>query len=461
MVFTTHVAAAVLALLPIGRTFAAGGAAAGPNQLQVNYQRSPALGVGPVLRFSWAVPAMESDSAAQNIPPRTQRSYAIVITDVATNRTAWESGLVHSPQSINVEIDGRDKLRPGAAYHWVVACDGGLPSEPATFVTALWNGFDPAARWIWAADVGASQHYANMRSTAVESVARGKHLTSALLFVSAWQEPTMLASYKFYIDGQLVSLGPGRGEADIMSGDPTFLRAPYATVDVTSVLKPNSVLAVEGMAPLYQVPCDLHACRDTNFNGGGVLVQLQLYFSDGNTATLSTGGSHWEALPQDAYRNPSTPATKLGFLSGETAYNKILENIDASKEVVGWKTRPTMSPAWPAAMPSKFSEADSNRTGKGQLVAKMARPLVVQRLPDAPVEQNPERPTSFFVDFGKEFQGGVVLNVNDAKAGSVLRFIASELLLPNGTVDATTQSRCTCALLDFQSYPPTAREYLD
>jgi hypothetical protein len=71
----------------------------------------------------------------------------------------------------------------------------------------------------------------------------------------------------------------------------------------------------------------------------------------------------------------------------------------------------------------------------------MARPLVVQRVPPAQVQQNQSHPTSFFVDFGKEFQGGVILNVDDAKAGTVLRFIASELLLPNGTSDATTQSR--------------------
>lgn len=411
-----------------------------PQQLQVNYQRAPALGVGPLLRFSWAVPAADTGSTAQLLP-RVQRSYAIVITDAASNQTVWESGLVDSAESINIEVDGREKLRPGAAYRWTVACDGGAPSDPAVFVTALWNGFDPAARWIWAADVNASQHYANLRSTAVISASTGKRIATALLFVTAWQEPTMLASYKFYIDGKLVSLGPGRGEADVMSGDPTFLRAPYSTVDVTGVITTESILAVEGMAPLFQAPCDLHACQDTNVNGGGVLAQLELTFDDGTAATVTTGGSHWDALAQDAYRNPTAPAVKVGFLSGETAYSKVLENIDASKEAIGWKTSNSLSPPWPAAKPSQFSEGGDNHTGTGELVAKMARPLVVQRVPPAQVQQNQSHPTSFFVDFGKEFQGGVILNVDDAKAGTVLRFIASELLLPNGTSDATTQSR--------------------
>ena len=37
----------------------------------------------------------------------------------------------------------------------------------------------------------------------------------------------------------------------------------YATVDVTATLTPQSVLAVEAMAPLFAGPCDLHACHDT------------------------------------------------------------------------------------------------------------------------------------------------------------------------------------------------------
>eukprot|EP01050_Picozoa_sp_SAG11_P049925 SAG11_NODE_27542_length_331_cov_1.116379_1_plen_102_part_01 len=101
----------------------------------------------------------------------------------------------------------------------------------------------------------------------------------------------MLASYKFYVDGALVSLGPGRGEADVMGGNSTFLRAPYATVDVTRSLRRDSVLAVEAMAPLFATPCDLHACSDPNTNGGGVLAQLNLRFSDGSNATVFTSDS--------------------------------------------------------------------------------------------------------------------------------------------------------------------------
>ena len=47
-----------------------------PYHLQVNYQRSPALGVGRLLRFSWAVPAPALPAQS----PHRQGSYRIVIT---------------------------------------------------------------------------------------------------------------------------------------------------------------------------------------------------------------------------------------------------------------------------------------------------------------------------------------------------------------------------------------------
>jgi hypothetical protein len=403
-----------------------------PQQLQVNYQRSPALGVGPTLRFSWAVPP--SGTPLMQVHG-VQTSYSIVITDAASDEVAWKSGLVESASSINVELDAKHAgLLPGHAYMWTVACDGGPASAPTSFVTALWDGFDPSAYWIWAADVKGSQHYADLRSsTVVSKAAGGRQIKTALLFVTAWQEPTMLASYKFYIDGALVSLGPGRGEAKIMDGNSTFLRAPYASVDVTRQLKPDSILAVEAMAPLFAAPCDLHACKDPNVNGGGVLAQLMITYVDGSGGSVvTTGGSEWEALSRDAYRNPTSPATRVNFLSGQTAYAKVLENIDASKEVVDWKTSTDIS--WPPAKRSFYQHQE-------QLVAKMARPQVVSAVRAPTVEQNTSRPTSFFVDFGREFQGGVILTVHDGSVGSTLRFVSGELLLPNGATDPTTESR--------------------
>ena len=439
--------AAVAALLLATQTSSA------PRQLQVNYQRSTALGVGPLLRFSWQVPAGTVPGTAATAEG-TQSSYSIVISETTggTTSTIWSSGVVRSATSINVALDARSAgLQPGQAYNWTVACNSGPISDPASFVTALWEGFEPAARWIWASDIAASQHYANLRSgsAVAAAVGSGKEIERALLFVTAWQEPTMLASYKFYIDGALVSLGPGRGEANILNDNSTvFLRAPYATVDVTPNLRRDSVLALEAMAPLFAEPCDLHACKDPNSNGGGVLAQLNLRFSDGSNATIFTSdgssGGAWTAAAADEYRNPTPPSVKLPFLSGETAYAKVMENIDATKAPASdWKTATTSPKAFEPAALSFYQQRE-------QLVAKMARPLQVNTtVPAPPLLQNHSHSSSYFADFGREFQGGVVLTVGEsssqaqaaAHAGTVIRFIGGELLLPNGTTDATTQSR--------------------
>eukprot|EP01079_Euglenida_sp_SAG-EU17-18_P006048 gene6048-5913_t len=260
-----------------------------PSNLQVNYQRSPAYGVGPTLRLSWQVPA-------EHAPDGTQSSYRIVVSDKATGHLAWDSGTVDSSDSINVHLDARRAgLRPGTAYTWTVACGPSDASLPAEFVTGLWDGFDPAAKWIWAKDTNQSQHFAFLRHDL--QLPPGKEVRTALLFATAWVEPTMMAAFKFYIDSELVALGPGRGEARVLDRNATFLHAPYVTADVTGRVRHGAALAVRGMAPLFQTPCLLHACNDYNTAGGGVLAQLVVAFADGTSLTVATGRDEWAAFP--------------------------------------------------------------------------------------------------------------------------------------------------------------------
>ena len=523
-------AALVAALLHLA---AAAAAPSRPYQLQVNYQRAPALGVGKSLRFSWAVPAVPAppkpppppppqqqhhQQQQQTAPPapHTQSSYRIVVTALDSVAPAahpphttasgphvvWDSGVVHSAASINVPLlpdAPAAGLLPGAAYSWTVACDGGAPSAPARFVTALWDGFDDAARWIWAADRNGSQHFAHFRhvlgsssggggvgssisrrssssssnrsSSSSNNNSSNRTLTRALLFVTAWQEPTMLAAFKFYVGGRLVAIGPGRGEADVLGRNATLVHAPYVTVDATDAVLAAAgaggggaaaaaadgagvVLAIEGMAPLFAAPCLLHACKDYNRAGGGVLAQLVLRYDDGGSRTVVTsgggggggdGGGDWRAVARDAYYAPSAPG--VGASPQWTAYAKLLEHMDARQETwPGWRTAADAAlppPAWPAAVPSAYQE-------RGSLIAKMARPLVVYDVQPPTVVRNTTTTTAdtpyvdYLVDFGREFQGGVVLTVHAgaadaaATAGTQVRIVAGELLLPGGATDSST-----------------------
>jgi hypothetical protein len=173
---------------------------------------------------------------------------------------------------------------------------------------------------------------------------------------------------------------------------------------------------------------------DYNTNGGGVLVQLVMDFTDGTRETVVTGGPGWVAMAADSYYNPTPPSTTVFGIPGQgTAYRKVMENTNASAEIVGWRTSPTVDPAvWPAAVPSSYQARDA-------LVARMGRPLQVYDPPVPTVVRNSNSP-SFLVDFGRNFQGGFVISAT-AKAGTTLRIIGGELLLPNGTTDASTGSR--------------------
>ena len=114
-------------------------------------------------------------------------------------------------------------MAPGTPYAWTVATEtapgsGSGPacasatSAPASFITAL---FGPAG---WAQDkakmisvAGSSPTFASFR----KEVTVPAGVTSAQAFISAPIETPLLNNYKLFINGELVSLGPGRGEAPV------------------------------------------------------------------------------------------------------------------------------------------------------------------------------------------------------------------------------------------------------
>ena len=57
-------------------------------------------------------------------------------------------------------------------------------------------------------------------------------------------------NYKLFVNGQLASVGPGRGEAAVKGGDSTFRSQPYNTVDITPLMPAGGgpvVLALQTM----------------------------------------------------------------------------------------------------------------------------------------------------------------------------------------------------------------------
>jgi hypothetical protein len=62
---------------------------------------------------------------------------------------------------------------------------------------------------------------------------------SAVASVTGVLEDKLLSAYKLYVDGALVNIGPGRGEAPVWDGDGAFRALPFTTLDLSAALPPG------------------------------------------------------------------------------------------------------------------------------------------------------------------------------------------------------------------------------
>jgi hypothetical protein len=272
--------------------------ASAPTGLLCEFQKSPALGIRATPHFSWIVPPCAAGSDHQ------QHSYQITISMLGVKQ--WDSGQVVSSDSTYAAIGDPTLLKPGTPYSWTVTTwttpkGGGTPcksapSAPATFITALFDGWDNAgvpsqgnATFInLAGKPKATFGYFRKEFTIPAGV------THASAFVTAPNSDPLLCGYKFFINGKLANLGPGRGEAPVWEGDGVFRHLPYTTLDVTSQFSTpgNVTVALQTMQP-GSTP--------------SAIMMLKLHLAGGKTMTVVTDGS-WQAFNGDAHRKPG-PAT--------------------------------------------------------------------------------------------------------------------------------------------------------
>ena len=330
----------------------AGGA---PHGLMVDFKRSPSLGVRAAPAFTWIVPPCATGKDHQ------QAAYQLVVTAAATGKAAWDSGKVASNASTYVAYAGSAPLEPGTKYNWTVTTwtqSGGggggspcesAPSAPGTFITSLGEstGWDKSANFLSAGNGSGTFAYFRKEVTVPSGV------VSAAAFVTAVNQDPMLSAYKLYIDGELINIGPGRGEAPVWGGDGAFRSLPYYTLDVTASLQHggSAVIALECM----------HA------GGASPIMQLMLTDSAGKVTTLGTDAT-WMAFDADGHRNPGRT------LHGSSAGTGFIEYIDARQEPVGWrKTGFKPGAGWAAAVAKP-----PNEDQVAQLHPKMQPPMEVE-----------------------------------------------------------------------------------
>ena len=511
-----------------------------PSGLTVDWQTAPALGVSIAPRFGWSVaPCSGSKNAMQS-------GYTIQVSaDGASAKPVWDSGKVMSNSSFNVKYGG-PALVGGAAYIWTVKTMSGsctsAASAPATFITAL-GSFHPDAKWIGA---GVSNATFNLARRVVTAPPKSS-VRRVIGFITAQNSlPTMLMNYKLYINGVLASAGPGRGEAPVLGGDGRFRAQPYVTVDLTELMPVAGgkvVLALQTMEFGGVDPCPPgKECNGATqvANGPAVLMQIDVHPASGAaTTTWVTEASTWKAMDADAwfrpknvglsatesggkkdgpggnrgqacvlresrpfYGKPCEPDTDPALGSGSAGSGR-MEFTDARMEPVGWQETSFDDAKWPAAVAISTPTLTA-----AELTPRMAGPAVMIIPELKPVRVGPftpdghrnsvygalgPSPSGFFVDFGKEFQGGawsrtpttrcghsdppnplhplslrkvpgllhlgpagLRLKVTGGKAGQTVKFNSGEMCTPMTTTvsgggrNVSNPSKCTDVEQDWQ-----------
>jgi hypothetical protein len=396
-----------------------------PSGLLVSFKPTPALSVPLTPAFTWAVPPSPTAADA------AQAAYRLLVwRALGSASLVWDSGRVASNASVSVPYGG-PALNSSTLYLFTVttyltdAAATAAKSPPAAFTTALApSDWAPGASFVWPANASAA---ANASSSTFALIRRevtlapgGSPIALALLHASAQTgDDTILCGYKVYIEGALVGVGPGRGEARVWGGDGAFRSLPYATYNVTSLLPlaggSSFTLGAAGVGAWFS------ATR-------GVLLQLDLHRQDGTVTSIATGGANsstpFAALSGDAYYVPTQPLAKAA-----TAYRPVHEYTDARLEPVGWLASGfAPSPAWAPAAATLQASAPEAAQG---LTPKMAANVeVVPAAQGAPAQLRHLNASAALADFGAEFQGGLALEVGGAGewAGARVTLVAGESL---------------------------------
>ncbi|MFI2486571.1 family 78 glycoside hydrolase catalytic domain [Promicromonospora kroppenstedtii] len=230
-------------------------------------------------RFSWTV-----ESGRRGVE---QESYRLrVSTRGPRPRQVWDSGVVPSRESANVEYAG-PALAPATEHTWRVdvVTNRGRSTTTSSFRTGLyadadWAGaewignergpdqvtdlrFDDAA-WMWAAEGELPGQDRAFRIT--RSAPAGTAATQAEVLITADD------AFTLWVDG-----------AEVGGTEPTengWQSARFYTADLTGAPGSDTVLAVRG--------------ANDAVSAGAVLAVVRLTFSDGTSATV-TSGDDWKA----------------------------------------------------------------------------------------------------------------------------------------------------------------------
>ena len=349
-------------------------------------------------RFSWIV---DEDATSQC-------SYRIIVKHSLSNRLCWDSGVVESDETANIEYAG-EKLETAARYEYSVdvLCSSGktFHIEDHTFTMGILD--DPVwpARWIGGPGMEIQAFWFRT------SVEIKKTIRAAYFYVVS---PNY---YVLYVNGK-------KADDSVLQNANTDSRKTmlYATYPITELLKSGeNVIGVElgnGWRAL-----------DLGRNGVGWGEHL---FSTRMYLEYACGDSEWIDCDPDKWKY-----AKKGPVIANSIYQG--EFYDATKELTGWN-----EPGFDeTASDAEWFEAVEFEPEEGEVRAQYLEPIRVVRL-IKPTKIHRIADGSYTFDMGQNFAGWARLKIT-GKAGTKITLVYSELEFEDHIVNQISlrNMRCT------------------
>ncbi len=330
-------------------------------------------------RLSWQILSDE-----QNVK---QLAYEISVAESLEklrkkSKLIWTSGKVESDQSVNIEYGGSPLKSMERAYWQVRIWDNNNKvsdwSEPAFWEMGLLEPQSWTASWI---TMGSEKESENSKPSQYfrKEFQVKKKVKSARVLV------TSLGLYQLFINGKKVS-------SDLFTPGWTSYnkRLQYQTYDVTSVLnEKNSIGAIVGDG-WFRGKIAKNLCYGDKL---ALLLQLQIFYDDGTSETISTDKS-WKV--------------NTGAILESDIYNG--EIYDARLEMNGWSNTSFDAGKWENVSLMEHS--------KGILVAQRGVPVkAIEEIKPIKLLTTPKG--EVVMDMGQNMVGWVRLKINGEKGDTI------------------------------------------
>ena len=381
-------------------------------EIRCDFKVNP-TGVGSNPTFGWIL--------ASNFKNQSQTVYHILVADdsqsIENNHgDIWDSGIVSSNQSINVQFSGRE-LEAGKEYFWKVKMwdKSGVESnwsKTGKFVTSLFDENDWSdAKWIAHEEMGNSEflvpgihpwqkdvkHLAKRRPVTPyfrKEFITNKKVKSAYIFI------TGLGHYKAYINGEQISddfLSPGWTDY--------IKTCLYNTYDITKFIKKgqNAVGVIVGNG-FHNINNERYCKLLITYGMPKMISKILINYTDGASEIIVTDES-WKSSP--------SPITYCSLYGGES--------YDARLEQAGWNKPGFNDDSWP--------KVPITKSPGGTLRPEKSYPVKVNEI-FKPVEYFMINSDTVVYDFGQNASGIVRIKVR-GENGQTIILKSGELIKEN------------------------------